>query len=326
VIKAIGGILLYQTAFKNSIGFFLTIMGFFMIGSLPYLFFRMDALREIVVMLDTGQLRNTLFIYETMDIYVKEYLFHMYETVKDIFNIAQYKYYSYGNYYSLFPQFWDDYKYSMVILGGSLILGLTVAIVITFILMLLPIKLRNIVSKLMYILESFPDILIIFLLQYCFILIYQKTNVLVFDIYSFGDKQPFALPIICLSIFPTIFMSRYLLQVFQEEDNRHYVELAKGKGLKRSRILLVHVLRNCLITLLGQGRVFFWLALSNLLIMEIIFMMNGFLNFMLINGPKNPEIVTFGLIMIYVPFFLFFSLLKLVTSYFNNGVVEGGLS
>ncbi|OZM57321.1 hypothetical protein CIB95_07605 [Lottiidibacillus patelloidae] len=317
---------MYLKVFKNSIGFLLTILGFFMIGSMPYLFFRMDALREIIVMLDTGQLRNTLFIYEKMDIYVSEYILHMVETVKDIVNITEYKYYSYGNYYSLFPQFWDDYKYSMTILGTSLLLGLSFSILFTLFLMLLPTQFRNMISKFMYIFESFPDILIILLLQYCFILIYQKTNILVFDIYSFGDKQPYALPIFCLSIFPTIFMSRYLLQVFQEEDNRHYVELAKGKGLKRSRILLVHVLRNCLITLLGQGRVFFWLALSNLLIMEIIFMMNGFLNFMLINGPKNPELITFGLIMIYIPFYLFFALLKFTTSYFNREGVEGGLS
>jgi peptide/nickel transport system permease protein len=315
---------MHQTL-KLIANFCLTIIGFFMIGSLPYLFFRMDALREIVIMLDTGQLRNTLFIYEKLDIYVKEYFLHMYETLKELFTISNYEYYAYGNYYALFPDFLEDYQYSMTVLGVSLLLGLTISIVITFLLMLLPERLRNIFSRCMSVLQSFPDILIILLLQYAFILIYQKTNVLVFDIYAFGDKQPYALPIFCLSIFPTIFMTKYLLQVFQEEDQRDYVELAKGKGLRRSRILFVHVFRNCFVTLIGQGRVFFWLALSNLLIMEIIFSMNGFLNFLLVNGPKNPELITFGLLMIYIPFYLFFSLLTLLTSYFNKGVVEAGV-
>ncbi|MGA9290829.1 MAG: ABC transporter permease subunit, partial [Anaerobacillus sp.] len=85
------------------------------------------------------------------------------------------------------------------------------------------------------------------------------------------------------------------------------VALARGKGLSRWRILLVHIFRNSILTLFNHMKGIILFALSNLLMLEIIFDVHGFMTFIYENGVLNPEIVTVALYMVFIPSFILYT-------------------
>jgi ABC-type dipeptide/oligopeptide/nickel transport system permease component len=184
----------------------------------------------------------------------------------------------------------------------ALVFGVFSTILITYLIMMIPFKNRKPVKLAMFTFESFPDIFVILICQLAIIWIYQYTGVAVFNIAdTYGDRA-FVMPVLVLSFLPTIYMVKYLLIRMEEEETALYVELAKGKGLSKSTILLKHVFRNAIFTLIHQFKSIFWFSLSNLLMLEIIFAIDGFMTFIVDHIVRNPEIMTISLLLVFLPY------------------------
>lgn len=297
---------------KLPVQFLLTVIGILLLGSLPYLFFDIEAQLPILKMIETGSLKNTHFLYDKMTINFGEYFHQIYSTIISLGHLSEIEYYSRGAYFVLFPDFLNKYVFSMLQLSTALIIGLFMSILITYFIMMIPSRMNKIAKFVLFIFESLPDLFVVILFQLAVILIYKKTDWLLFNITnSYGDPA-YAFPIIVLSFLPTVYITKYLLLAFEEEKGRLYVELARGKGLRRSRILLIHILRNATITLFNNFKTIFWFALSNLLMLEVVFNVKGFTNFILQNAVINPHIMTIGLLMVFIPFFFIFTIGNLV--------------
>ncbi|MFP3473049.1 hypothetical protein R0J90_23610, partial [Micrococcus sp. SIMBA_144] len=76
----------------------------------------------------------------------------------------------------------------------------------------------------------------------------------VIDIASLGENQVILFPAITLSILPTFFFLGSMVSFLQEEEGLPYVELAKGKGLGKFRIMFIHMMRNVLVSLTYHGK------------------------------------------------------------------------
>lgn len=294
---------------KPPFQFVFTVIGIFMIGSLQYLFFgnEIKSMRIVLDMLRSGELWNADFLGHDIGFHFSAFYSHIIDTIAHLPALLEVKYYQGGRYLPLFPTFFEKYLYSMEVLAGALVIGLLAAVVFTYMVMLLSKRIRRLVYPLLFFLESLPDIFVILILQTLIIWVYQETGIKVFDILATDDDPAYGLPIVCLSILPAIFLIKHLVQMFEDEAEKPYVNFARGKGLRKSTILLVHIFRNTLIVLFYEFKTIFWFALSNLLVLEMLLNMKGFMWFMW-TYAITPHILTIGLLMVFLPFFIFFSI------------------
>jgi peptide/nickel transport system permease protein len=176
-------------------------------------------------------------------------------------------------------------------------------------------------SAFLFVFESLPDIFLIFLMQYFIIITFKKTGLLLFNIVDSYNDPAFMMPVLCLSALPTVFLTKNLLNSFKDEEKQLYVELALGKGMTKTYVLVVHILRNALLSLFRHFKTIFWFTLSNLFILEIMFNIRGVMKFVTLFSPMTPDLTLYVLILFVFPYLLFYFLFQLV--FFRMGL-DGG--
>ncbi|RZT24253.1 ABC transporter permease subunit [Fictibacillus sp. BK138] len=262
----------------------LAIIGIFFIGSLPFAFVEL-------------KIDISLYIQETVDLFRK------------IINPMEIVYFTgTGIPRSLFPALWEPYFYSLSVLTSAFILAIIVSIILTLLIYKLPSQLIKPVKKVLYVLESVPDILVAVAVQMFIIWFFKTFNILLFPIAVAYEQNVYLLPIMCLTILPTLLCTRILLYDFEQEMNKPYVDLASGKGLTSFYVLWRHILPNAIISFFFHSKNIWWFMLSNLLIIEYLFNIYGITTFMLDNS--SPEIFTIGMLLMFVPIYLSFSFIQ----------------
>ncbi|MFD3450189.1 ABC transporter permease subunit [Microbacteriaceae bacterium 4G12] len=208
----------------------------------------------------------------------------------------------------LFPGILEPYSYSLTLLFIAFCIALVAATLFGFMYFLASTRWKRITQGILFVLESIPDIMIIICLQLFFIWIFKKTNIMVFRIINFNEKRAYVVPIICLCILPTIQLFRMFIVCLEDEKTKPYVEVVRGKGFSQPYIMFVHLFRNVLIHMFHHSKTIFLFMLSNLLVLEIIFNMNGIMNALIGLGIYSPTGTIIVLFMIFLPFYLFFSI------------------
>ncbi|PMC36383.1 hypothetical protein CJ195_16480 [Bacillus sp. UMB0899] len=237
---------------------------------------------------------------------------HYFGTIRRILlglmNIKELKVNVKGEVHTVYPQILDAFFYSFIILFIALIIAYIFSIILTFITMRLPQFIRDKIRLSILILESLPDILVIFSLQLIVIYIFKKTDILIMRVVTIGDERAYLLPIICLSIIPIIQLYRINILLCEDELKKTYVELTKSKGLNESYIILVHVLRNTLVILFFHSKKTIWSMLSTLVAIELLYGITGVTYFL--TQLMVPEIFTILLLGFFIPIFFFYQLAK----------------
>lgn len=242
------------------------------------------------------------------------------EVIKGLLHPAEITYIVKGREYNIFPDLVDNWFYTMRLLFLSLLIALTACTTLTYLTMLLPQKVINVIKFILFSLKSLPDLLVAGILQMGVIWFYQQTEILIFQVANFGDNHSYALPLTALAILPTVLLYRIMILDVETELQQPYVELARSKGMKKRRILFVHIFRNVLISTFLHSKYLMWFLLSNLLVIEYIFSINGMMRFLLFMG--SPAILTVGSLMVFVPVFLFFSIFQMMLEKYSAQKVE----
>jgi ABC-type dipeptide/oligopeptide/nickel transport system permease component len=210
--------------------------------------------------------------------------------------------------YPMYPLFFQLFGYSFSLLLLAFFLAGIMSSLISYLFMFLPKKIYRISFRLLDSLDSLPDVLIIVFIQLFIIWFIKKTDILLFDIYTLGDEKIYLLPIICLAIMPIAFLTKHFLFQLREEEGKPYVEYSYSKGFSKAYTIWVHLFRNVWIHFYYHFKPIFLLMLSNLLIIEILFNINGFMNVLLDVSIHTPIAFFIGMMMIYIPFFIVFTL------------------
>ncbi len=210
--------------------------------------------------------------------------------------------------YPIYPIFFQLFGYSFLLLFLAFLAAAAISALLSYCFMFLPKKVYKVCLKIMDIFDSLPDVLIIVFIQFFVIWFFKKTDVLLIDIYTLGDEKVYLVPIICLAIMPIAFLTKHFLFQLREEEEKPYVEYSFSKGFSRAYTIWVHLFRNVWIHFYFHIKPIFLLMLSNLLIIEILFNINGFMNVLLDVSQRNPSAFFLGMLMIYIPFFVVFSL------------------
>lgn len=218
----------------------------------------------------------------------------------------------------MFPEIYDQFFYSMKIFFAALLLGLFVALVLTFITTMLPRFLQRIVYGFLTLLESLPDLFIVAALQVFIVYLYKKTGIVIY-FYNDYNNPIYLLPIIVLSIVPTIQLFKITLLLMREEQHRSYVTVARAMGLSRFYITLRHVFRNILRSLFQYSKTIFVFMLSNLFIVEYVYNLNGIM-YLLMNTKGAAFLVT--ALFIAIPFSVLFEIADNYNASVNNKQTE----
>ncbi|EJR92894.1 MULTISPECIES: ABC transporter permease subunit [Bacillus] len=243
-------------------------------------------------------------LFKGLSIDIPEYFSSIYKICEKIILHASSMQYGMKIKKDLFPQIFFHYKETMVILSISLIVSLIVSFILVHVILRVNEKWQNRIKEFMLFLQSLPDILFIVGSQLLVVWIFQKTGVMAAQVAGIGDQKVRLLPIICFCIPTVIMFVKFLLLRFEDELRKDYVLFAASKGMDRLHILNHHVLRNVLLSTLFFVKANIWFMLSNLYIIESIFNTLGF--FVFIKEYQSVEVFTVGLILIYLPIFLFF--------------------
>ncbi|MGC4379420.1 ABC transporter permease subunit [Fictibacillus sp. Mic-4] len=214
-----------------------------------------------------------------------------------------------GTKIKLFPGIWSFYLYSIIIFISSFLLSLIISSLISIATFFLS---KKVVRKIVYLaslLESLPDIFIIIIIQFIVIWIYKKTGLLLFPVAGAFERAYF-LPILTLTILPTIMFYRIIILLMEEEFNKPYTEFGRSKGFRLLYILCIHVLRNIAISVANHSKSIIWVMLSNLIIFERLFNIYGLFNFIFQN--PNICIICTSLILFYIPIVILLSIIRLI--------------
>ncbi|MCP3027528.1 ABC transporter permease subunit [Halobacillus sp. A5] len=204
----------------------------------------------------------------------------------------------------LFEFLWEPYSYSMTIFIGAMTGAAVMAFVLAMGTFFLPGVLRGIVSRLLNLLESVPDLLLAFCIQLFIVWFYKQSDLLLMDFIAVGGERIYLLPMLTLAVLPMITLYKVVLVQLNEEMTKSYVDMARSKGMWRLFILNVHVLRNIVKSIFYHSKIVLWGALSSLLMIEYIFNINGVTN-ALLNG-YSPMVTVMILFMLFTPFYVFY--------------------
>lgn len=150
------------------------------------------------------------------------------------------------------------------------------------------------------ILFSIPDVLIVLLGLLGYTLI-AKNFPLIKDMLPIND---FILPLLTLSIIPTIYISRITFITIQEELKKDYIQNAKAKGFSRKKILFYELMPAIVFKIVDTMPTIMTMLLSNMIIVEYLFNYHGIVYFLLYLYNRQdiyrfvPLAVTLGLIYI----------------------------
>ncbi|WP_456271878.1 ABC transporter permease subunit [Bacillus sp. AK031] len=220
----------------------------------------------------------------------------------------------------LFPFFWKAYEYTLIIFFSALFLSLSISILVMFFYFLLGKPVQLVIDSITFFISSLPDIFIIVGSQLLIVWFFKETGIYLFDFVSLGEDRAYLLPILCLSVLPTMYFIKTLTVLMKEEYEKQYVELAKSKGIGYFKILFVHMFRNTIISLSYHGKNVMWLMLSNLLILEYLFNMLGVTTFLF--SYNTPALFAVSSILLFMPVYLFLKFIQKLAGNMTGNEVE----
>ncbi|MCF6137291.1 ABC transporter permease subunit [Pseudalkalibacillus berkeleyi] len=304
----------------------LTVIGIVLFGCLPFLLFNMEANKEILYLINQKKMSNASYLVDEIMFNWKGYMGQIATTLRELSTFWELTYSTKtGQITPVFPEFRELYLKSASYFLGGLVVAVCVSTLLVHIIMMTSKKMRRAIKAVLTILKSLPDVFYIIIVQIAIIMVFRQTGVVLFNTsHTFGDRAVF-FPIMILSILPTVYFVKFLLLAFEDQEESLYVELARGKGIARFRIISIHIFRNAVPSLRNHFKTIFWIMLSNWLMVEIFMNFNGLMMFLLENGPLNPSLFILGVLTIFVPYFLISVLHSLISMSVKNATLRRGM-
>jgi len=141
-----------------------------------------------------------------------------------------------------------------------------------------------------------PDFLAVVLLQMLTIFTYREFGVRLYSVLGpAGEERGWLLPLLALSIGPMAYTARLVVTALDEEMREHYIRTARAKGLPEVLVVAKHGMRNAVGRVLGGLPGMMGIALSSLVVIEVLGNVNG-LGATLLWTSSYAAVATAGLI------------------------------
>jgi peptide/nickel transport system permease protein len=273
----------------------LVFTGLIFISGLPNLFFNTD-FQYVYLNGESG----------SFGFYPLDYALAIYRVILNLSQPDQWSLVVMGKEYAFADVIAGRVVYSMKVFFFSLVLAMSIAFLISVLISLVSGIVNRLLLSLVNVMESLPDIFIIIGVQLLVVMYFRQTGVLIGDI-AMLDEEIYLLPVTCLTVIPAVFLIKTIVLLLKEEEQKSYIELARGKGLSSFHILLIHSFRNVVYSLFYRSKLIFSFMLSNLFILERLFNMRGVMDLLMWSTGYTFVIISS---MIFLPFFLIFTLIE----------------
>jgi oligopeptide transport system permease protein len=141
---------------------------------------------------------------------------------------------------------------------------------------------------------SVPSFILATLLQYIFAM---KFNLL--PIARWGEFRHMILPAVSLSAFPTAFIARLVRNNMVEILEQEYIVAAKARGLSTVKILLRHVIKNCILPVLSYLGPLFANIITGSFVIEKIFGIPGLGGWFVMSITNRDYTMIMGITLFY---------------------------
>jgi len=248
-----------------------------------------------------------------------QYIESIKNVIHSLVHLSQVTYELNGIDRELFPYLLEPYLYTLTILTASLFIAIVLSTFLTNFTFYFSKQVQSLILKVLNVLETLPDLFFVISVQLIIILIYKNTNWLVIIPFSTIQGKTYFLPIITLSILPTIYLYRMNLLNYKTELTKDYIDFAIAKGLKPLYILYRHVFINVIISTFYNAKAIFIFMISNMIVLEFLFNSFGLLKFLI--NHQTSEITSIGILLLMIPFYLSFEISRWILSGRRNTYV-----
>jgi len=169
---------------------------------------------------------------------------------------------------------------------------------------------------------SLPDFFIIMLIQASIVLL-GRRDIRILPLAGYETVKHSILPIISLSIIPTMYIARITATSINNIYRQDYIRTAIGKGSSRLRLIWIHALRNAIVEIIDSFSSVASILISSLIIVEYFFLYPG-LALTMYNSYNRGEASTFISTAILIgSIYLIISLFIKLSSYILNSQKRG---
>jgi len=141
-------------------------------------------------------------------------------------------------------------------------------------------KLEDQSQNLLSFIGSIPDFFIILLLQ-LFAIYFMKITGRRFAKIAMTSDLPLLLPIIAMSLYPIIYVTKQVSRATYEVSCQDYIQFARAKGITRRRVFFYHIIPALLPGLSADVTKVAILVLANVFITENLFLIQGITHVMI---------------------------------------------
>jgi len=177
-------------------------------------------------------------------------------------------------------------------------------------------------QKLLNLISTIPDFILIFLSILAAISFYKLTNIRIITLSPTSDSANNWFPITLLSIGPTIFLMKVVSLKYVQIGGEDYIKTALAKGMGIWHVLVQHVYKNIKPFLLADLKKTIAITVANLFIVEYLLNVVGLTRFIFSkNAPYQFNSAVMGLLGIILLSILVYFLIRLVLYLFERAVV-----
>lgn len=235
------------------------------------------------------------------------------DTISNLLNPSQVMYFSKNIAVErpLFPTIWEKYIYTMELLALGFFIALAAAVGLVFLYTILSVKMQRVGKAILKMMESFPDVMIVLILQLSIMQIFRLTGFEITNLYAFGNERAYVIPLVSLTVIPAIMIYKMMILSLDEEFEQNYVEYARAKGIGTRTILFKHMFRNIFLNILNHSKTILLFMLSTLFVVEGLSNINGFMTFIINDAIIEPDILILWALMLFIPFYIIFTISEL---------------
>ncbi|AOT70418.1 M28 family peptidase [Geosporobacter ferrireducens] len=169
---------------------------------------------------------------------------------------------------------------------------------------------------------SIPDVLVVMIVQ--ILIVWMHQHQILEPIMATETMRKFFIPLICLSVVPSVYISRITAVALQDEMKKDYVKAAKAKGLSRNKILISHLLIGAAMKVVDSLVSVIPILISNLILVEYFFHYPGVI-YMLLKAYQEQDTATFiGLSLALGSMYALFNLIFKLIAYWVNPLKREG--
>lgn len=169
---------------------------------------------------------------------------------------------------------------------------------------------------------SLPDFFIIMLIQ-ASIVVLGRRDIRILPLAGYQTAKHAILPIISLSIIPTMYIARITATAINKIYGEDYIRTALGKGSSRLRIIWIHALRNAIVEVVDSFSSVASILISSLIIVEYFFLYPGLALTMYTNYNRGDSGIFIGASILICSIYLIIFLSIKLSSYILNSQKRG---